>query len=117
MIGDFRYATEAFDLGLTVQKDPMNRECVADSTAFSRTEPDEEDLMRVVRRLEERGWHLRDDVDADGATFLDAGGWWAITGIGPLPGQVSDHASPAAGALALSASSTCTRPPGASPRR
>jgi hypothetical protein len=116
VIGDFRYATEAFELGLTVLKDPLNRECVADSTAFSRTEPDEEDLVRVVRRLEERGWRLRGDVDADGATFLDSGAWGAITGIGPLPGQVSDQASPAAGALALSASSKCTRPPSPSPR-
>ncbi|WP_143663569.1 hypothetical protein [Streptomyces sp. NRRL B-24085] len=111
VISDFRYATKSFDLGLTVVKDPMNRNCVAHSTAFSRTEPGEKDLLRVVSRLKERGWRLRGEVDADGATFLESGGWEAITGVGPLPGGTADQHSSAAGALALSATSTCTKPP------
>jgi hypothetical protein len=116
VISDFRYATEAFDLGLTVVKDPLNRECVADSTAFSRTEPGKEDLLRVVSRLKERGWRVRGDVDADGATFLESGGWDVITGVGPLPGGIMDQPSSASGALALSAMSKCTKPPSPSPR-
>jgi hypothetical protein len=116
VISDFRYATKSFDLGLTVVKDPMNRECVADSTAFSRTEPGEKDLLRVVNRLKERGWRLRGEVETDGATFLESGGWEAITGVGPLLGETADQHSSAAGALALSAMSTCTKPPSPSPR-
>ncbi len=117
VISDFRYATEAFDLGLTVVKDPWKRECVADSTAFSRTEPGEKDLLRVVSRLKERGWRVRGDVDADGATFLESGGWDIITGVGPIPGDIKDRVpSSASGALALSAMSKCTKPPSPSPR-
>ena len=116
VISDFRYATKAFDLGLTVIKDPMNRECVAHSTALSRTEPGEKDLLRVVSRLKERGWRLRGEVDADGGTFLESGGWEAVTGVGPLLGETADQHSSAAGALALSATSTCTEPPSPSPR-
>ncbi|MFF7542728.1 hypothetical protein ACFZCU_03690 [Streptomyces canus] len=116
VISDFRYATKSFDLGLTVVKDPMNRECVADATAFSRTEPGEKDLLRVVNRLKERGWRLRGEVDTDGATFLESGGWETITGVGPLLGETADQHSSAAGALALSAMSTCTKPPSPSPR-
>ncbi|MFE3030785.1 hypothetical protein ACFXKY_03970 [Streptomyces canus] len=116
MISDFRYATDAFDLGLTVIKDPWNRECVAHSTAFSRNEPGEKDLLRVVSRLKERGWRVRGDVDADGATFLSSGGWEAVTGVGPLSGEIKDQAPSASGALALSATSTCTKSPSPSPR-
>ncbi|MET7737731.1 hypothetical protein ABZT02_41495 [Streptomyces sp. NPDC005402] len=116
VISDFRYATRSFDLGLTVVKDPMNRECVAHSTAFSRTEPGENDLLRVVSHLKERGWRLRGEVDAGGATFLESGGWEAVTGVGPLSGETADQHSSAAGALALSATSTCTKPPSPSPR-
>ncbi len=108
MLNDARFATKSFGGDLLIHKDPLKRECVIHATALSKDIPGKDELLRIVGRLELRGWQLDGEASMTEGTFLTSGKWSITMGVGPIPDEAKAQASPNTGALAFSATSACT---------
>lgn len=110
VVGDLQYAFGDVGEGFVVAKDPLGRDCVVDGTALSRKIPPSEELLRGVRRLEERGWNFDGELmemSPEFAAFLNLGEWSITAGVAPVPDEVKEQAEPNAGALTVSATGSC----------
>ncbi|WP_200308096.1 hypothetical protein [Streptomyces adelaidensis] len=110
MVGDLQFAFGDVGEGFVVAKDPLGRDCVVNGTALSRKIPGKEELLRGVRLLEERGWHLDGDLmemSPAFAAFLNLGEWSVTAGVAPVPDEVKEQAASNAGMLTVSATGSC----------
>lgn len=110
VVRDLRYAFGDVGEGFVVAKDPLGRDCVVNGTALSRKIPGKEELLRGVRLLEERGWHLDGDLmemSPAFAAFLNLGEWSVTAGVAPVPDEAKEEAEPNAGMLTVSATGSC----------
>jgi hypothetical protein len=110
VVRDLQFAFGGVGEGFVVAKDPRGRNCVVNGTALSRKIPGKEELLRGVRLLEERGWHLDGDLmemSPAFAAFLNLGEWSVTAGVAPVPDEVKEQAASNAGMLTVSATGSC----------
>jgi hypothetical protein len=63
--------------------------------------PRKKELLRVVRRLELRGWHR--EVTVEEGIILTTEEWSAIVGTGSAPDEAKEQAAPNPGGLTITA--------------
>ncbi|MGW7363549.1 hypothetical protein ACWGI8_08995 [Streptomyces sp. NPDC054841] len=105
---DFRHASESIG-ELVLPKSPAGQEaCVVYAVGFSREVLSKLELLRVVSRLQDRGWRLKGSAESvkDGA-LLKHGVWDAMVEAGPVTDEVKAQAGTNRGIFMLSGFGKC----------
>lgn len=105
---DFRHASAGIG-ELVLPKSPAGQEaCLVYAVGFSQEVLSKPELLRVVSRLQDRGWQLEGSAESvkDGA-LLKRGVWDATVEVGPVTDEVKAQAGTNLGIFTLSGLGKC----------
>lgn len=115
VLRDFRFAITGIEGSLKIVPREALGACHVEALLLSPTVMDKSTLLRVISRLQERGWKHDgpESIITTGAevtTDLKSGIWTAFTGVTPLPEDVKAKAPSNTTGLTFSVTGHCTSP-------